>query len=149
KGKTKVLIVDDDQGILNLLKLRLEAENFQTTLTETGAEALAQATTEIYDLAIVDLRIGEEDGIMVLEKLLHIQPTLPLIIATAHATIESAVEATKKGAYDYLTKPFDTKELLHRIGKAVEVHRLKGEVERLRTLVQDRYRFDNIIATSE
>lgn len=148
-GKTKILVVDDDQGILNLLKLRLEAENYQTTLTETGSEALAQATAEIYDLAIVDLRIGEEDGITVLEKLLHIQPTLPVIIATAHATIESAVEATKKGAYDYLTKPFDTKELFHRIGKALEVQRLRGEVERLRTLVQERYRFDNIIATSE
>jgi len=147
--KAKILIADDDQGILNLLKLRLEAENYQTTLTENGSEAVAQATAEMYDLAIVDLRIGEEDGIAVLEKLLHIQPTLPVIIATAHATIESAVEATKKGAYDYLTKPVNMKELLHRIEKALEVHRLRGEVERLRTLVQERYRFDNIIATSD
>lgn len=147
--KAKILVVDDDQGILNLLKLRLEAANYRVTLTETGSEALAQAAAEVCDLAIVDLRIGEEDGITVLEKLLHIQPALPVIIATAHATIESAVEATKKGAYDYLTKPFDTTELLLRIRKALEVYRLRGEVERLRNLVQERYRFDNIIATSD
>jgi len=146
--KAKILVVDDDRGILNLLKLRLEAAGYAITLMENGTEAVAQATEEIYDLAIVDLRIGEEDGIVVLEQLLQRQPTLPVIIATAHATIDSAVEATKKGAYDYLPKPFDTSQLLHRVAKALEMHRLKGEVEQLRTLVQERYHFDNIIATS-
>ncbi len=147
--KAKILVVDDDAGILNLLKLHLETANFHVTLTETSSEAIAQVTAEIFDLAIVDLRIGDEDGIALLEQLLRIQPTLPVIIATAHATIETAVEATKKGAYDYLTKPFETTDLLHRIEQALEVYRLKTEVERLRTMVEERYQFDNIITVTE
>src|SRR5262245_48367806 len=99
-AKAKILVVDDDQGLLNMLKLHLEAADYQVTLAETGAEAEAFATEEVHDLAIVDLRIGEESGIEVLEKVLRIQPVLPVIIATAHAAIDTAVEATKKGAYD-------------------------------------------------
>ncbi len=147
--KAKILVVDDDPGILNLLKLHLETANFHVTLTETSSEAIAQATAEIFDLAFVDLRIGDEDGIGLLEQLLRIQPTLPVIIATAHATIETAVDATKKGAYDYLTKPFETTDLLHRIEQALEVYHLKTEVERLRTMVEERYQFDNIITVTE
>jgi two-component system, NtrC family, response regulator GlrR len=147
--KAKILVVDDDPGIRHLLELHLTAANFHVTLAETSSEAVEQATAEIFDLAIVDLRIGDEDGIGLLEQLLRLQPTLPVIIATAHATIESAVEATKKGAYDYLTKPFEVTDLLHRIEQALEVYRLKTEVERLRNMVQDRYQFDNIITVTD
>jgi two-component system, NtrC family, response regulator GlrR len=147
--QAKILVVDDDQGILHLLKLRLEAAHYRVTLAESSEPALAYAAAELFDLAIVDLRIGDEDGIALLEQLLQLQPSLPVIIATAHATIDSAVVATKKGAYDYLTKPFDAADMLHRLEKALEVQRLKSEVERLRTMVQDRYRFDNIISVSD
>ena len=147
--KAKILVVDDDPGIRQLLQLHLAAANYQVTSVETSSEAVEQVTAEIFDLAIVDLRIGDEDGIVLLEQLLRIQPTLPVIIATAHATIESAVEATKKGAYDYLTKPFEATDLLHRIEQALEVYRLKSEVERLRGMVQERYQFDNIITVTD
>lgn len=146
---TKVLLVDDDLGILQLLKLYLEAAHYAVTQTQSGQEAIEQVNVTAFDVAIVDLRLGEEDGIEVLEQLRQIQPTLPVIIATAHATIESAVEATKKGAFDYLTKPFEATELLHRVARAVETHRLQHEVEELRTLVQTRYQFDNIVTGSE
>jgi two-component system response regulator GlrR len=148
-SKAKILVVDDDRGLLTLMKVRLEAAGYRVTLAEGGVEALARASEEVCELAIVDLKMEDMDGITLLEKLLGIHPHLPVIILTAHGTIASAVEATKKGAYDYLTKPFDSKELLHRLEKALEVHRLKGEVERLRTLVQERYHFDNIIASSD
>jgi len=148
-NKAKILVVDDDRGLLTLMKVRLEAADYRVTLAEGGAEALARASEEVYELAIVDLKMEDMDGIALLEKLLCLHPHLPVIILTAHGTIASAVEATKKGAYDYLTKPFDPKELLHRLEKALEVHRLRGEVERLRTLVQERYHFDNIIASSD
>ena len=147
--QAKILVVDDDPGIRHLLQLHLTAAKFSVTLAETSSEAVEYATAETFDLAIVDLRIGDEDGIALLEQLLRIQPTLPVIIATAHATIASAVDATKKGAYDYLTKPFEATDLLHRIEQALEVHRLKSEVERLRTMVQDRYQFDNIITVTD
>ena len=147
--KAKILVVDDDPGIRHLLQLHLTAANFRVTSAETSSEAVEQATAEIFDLAIVDLRIGDEDGIELLGQLLRMQPSLPVIIATAHATIESAVEATKKGAYDYLTKPFEAMDLLHRIEQALEVHRLKSEVEQLRNMVQDRYQFDNIITVTD
>lgn len=145
----KILVVDDDRGLRTLMKVRLEGVGYRATLAEGGEEALARAQEEAYDLAIVDLKMEGMDGITLLEQLLRFDSYLPVIILTAHGTITSAVEATKKGAYDYLTKPFDAKDLLHRIEKALEVRKLKGEVERLRTLVRERYHFDNIVATSE
>jgi two-component system response regulator GlrR len=131
-----------------LMKVRLEAAGYQLTLAEGGAEALDRAGEEVFGAALVDMRLGDTDGITLLEKLLLKQPALSVIIVTAHGSIANAVEATRKGAYDYLTKPFDPKDLLHRIENALEMRRLKGEVERLRTLVGERYHFDNIIASS-
>jgi two-component system response regulator GlrR len=145
----KILVVDDDQGLLTLMKVRLEAVGYQVILAGGGEEALVRIGEEVPELAVVDLRMEGMDGIAVLEQVLRVQPNLPVIIITAHGTIASAVEATKKGAYDYLTKPFDAKDLLHRIEKAVEVRRLRGEVERLRTLVQEQYHFEHIVTASE
>ena len=149
KGPAKVLLVDDDVGILELLRLHLEAVPYAVTLTQSGAEALAQVSGGTFEVAIVDLRLGEEDGIEVMERLQERQPGLVVIIATAHATIESAVAATKRGAFDYVTKPFEAGEFLHRVGRAVEAWRLRHEVEELRTRVQARYEFDNIVTGSE
>jgi two-component system, NtrC family, response regulator GlrR len=145
----KILVVDDDQGLLKLMRIRLQAAGYQATVTEKGEHALMHAREQGYDLAIVDLKMTGMGGITLLQHLLGLHPTLPVIILTAHGTIASAVEATKKGAYDYVTKPFDPKDLLHRIGKALEMRQLKGEVEQLRTFVQDHYHFDNIITGSE
>ena len=104
-NKAKILVVDDDRGLLTLMKVRLEATGYQVTLAEGGGEALTRASEEVCELAIVDLKMEDMDGITLLEKLLCIHPHLPVIILTAHGTIASAVEATKKGAYDYLTNP--------------------------------------------
>ncbi len=145
----KILVVDDDRGLLTLLQVRLEGAGYRPTLAAEGVEALAQAQEEIYDAAILDLKLGEMDGLSVLEQLLRLQPGLPVLILTAHGTIASAVEATKKGAYDYLTKPFEATDLLHRIAKALEVGQLKGEVARLLTMVEERYQFTNVVAASE
>ena len=147
--KEKILVVDDDRGLLTLMKARLEAAGYEVTLTGGGKEALAVAQEESFNAAIVDLKMEGMDGIALLERLLKIQPNLPVIILTAYGTIAGAVEATKKGAYDFLTKPFDAKDLLYRLQKAMEVRRLKVEVDRLRTLVRERYHFDNVVASSE
>jgi two-component system response regulator GlrR len=147
--ETKILVVDDDPSLRMLMQVRLEAAGYNLTVAEGGAEALERASEEVYSVALVDMRLGDTDGITLLEKLLRKQPSLPVIIVTAHGSIANAVEATKKGAYDYITKPFEPKDLLHRIENALELRRLKGEVERLRTLVHERYHFDNIVASSE
>ena len=147
-GET-ILVVDDDHGLLTLMRVRLTAAGYKVILTDDGEEALARAQEEACDLAIIDLKMEGMDGITLLQALLRLYPGLPAIIITAHGTIASAVEATKKGAYDYLTKPFDPADLLHRIEKVLEVRQLKGEVESLRTLVQERYHFDNIVASSD
>ena len=144
----KILAVDDDPGLLTLMKARLEAAQYQVTVAAGGEEALAHASEDIFSAAVLDLKLEDMDGIVLMEQLLRIQPYLPVIILTAYGTIERAVEATKKGAYDFLTKPFEAKDLLHRLEKALEVGRLKVEVDRLRHMVKQRYRFDNIIASS-
>jgi two-component system response regulator GlrR len=145
----KILVVDDDPGLLMLMRVRLEAAGYQVIQAEGGQEALTCVQEEACDLALVDLKMVDMDGITLLQELLRRQPGLPVIILTAHGTIASAVEATKKGAYDYLTKPFDPPDLLHRIEKALEVRRLQGEVQSLRTMVQERYHYDNVVASSE
>ncbi|MGE3536706.1 MAG: sigma-54-dependent transcriptional regulator [Candidatus Tectimicrobiota bacterium] len=143
-----ILVVDDDRGLLTLMGTRLEASGYTTTLVESGAKALALAQEYQYDLSIIDLKMAGMDGLVLLQELLQLYPSLPVIILTAHGTIASAVEATKRGAYDYITKPFDPKDLLHRIAKALEMHALKDEVANLRTMVQERYHFPNIVASS-
>ena len=145
----KILAVDDDPGLLTLMKARLESAQYQVTVASGGEEALVQASESVFSAAILDLKMEDMDGIALMEQLLKIQPYLPVIILTAYGTIERAVEATKKGAYDFLTKPFEAKDLLYRLEKALEVGRLKVEVDRLRHMVKQRYQFDNIIASSE
>jgi len=145
----KILVLDDDAGLLTLMKARLEAAGYQVTLADKPDDAINSVQQQVYHAAVLDLKLDGADGLSVMEKLLQIQPALPAIILTAYATIPSAVEATKKGAYDYLAKPFEAKALLHSIEKALEVGRLRREVSRLRNLVEERYQFDNIIASSE
>ncbi|SPF35651.1 putative DNA-binding response regulator in two-component system [Syntrophobacter sp. SbD1] len=147
-AKEKILAVDDDPGLLTLMKARLEAAKYQVCVAAGGEEALGCANESIFSAAVLDLKLGDTDGIDLMEQLLKIQPYLPVIILTAYGTIERAVEATKKGAYDFLTKPFEAKDLLYRLEKALEVGRLKVEVDRLQHMVKQRYRFDNIIASS-
>ena len=147
-AKERILAVDDDPGLLTLMKARLEAAQYQVTVASGGEEALASASENVFSAAILDFKMEDMDGICLMEQLLKIQPYLAVIILTAYGTIERAVDATKKGAYDFLTKPFEAKDLLYRLEKALEVGRLKVEVDRLRHMVTQKYRFDNIIASS-
>ncbi len=143
-----ILVVDNDHSLLRLMKIRLEAAGYTVLLASSGEEALRRSHESLCDLAVVDLQMAGMDGLTLLQELLRQPADRPVIILTAHGTIASAVEATKRGAYDYITKPFDAQDLLHRIDKALEVRRLKGEVAQLRTFVQERYHFDNIVASS-
>jgi two-component system response regulator GlrR len=145
----KILAVDDDANFLELIRIRLEVSGYDVITAFDEDEALVKARDEIPDLAIVDLRLARTDGISLMGRLHAINPYLPIIILTAHGSIESAVEAVKKGAYNFLNKPFDPEELLLQVEKALENRRLQAEVKRLEGLLEEKYHFKNIIARSE
>ena len=145
----KILVVDDDLNILRVLKMRLEAEGYSVTTVAEVHEAIELVKEEEFDLALVDLKLTKKNGIELMEDLHRIQPEMPVIILTAYGTIESAVEAMRKGAYSYLTKPFDPHELLLQIKNGIEKSRLSKEVKRLKDIVKERYEFENIVGESE
>ena len=144
----KILVVDDDPSILKVIKMRLEAEGYEITTSLQAETALDLAKDEIFDFALVDLRLNGKSGIDLMEHLHQIHPDMPIIILTAYGTIKSAVTAMKKGAYSYLTKPFEYEELLLQTKNCLERRRLTQEVKNLKNMVKERYGFQNIIAKS-
>jgi len=145
-----ILIVDDDKNILVVLSLRLEAEGYKVTAASSPEEALRMARDGLFDLALIDLKLSEkETGIDLMEKMHQIAPEIPVIILTAYGTIDTAVEAMKRGAYSYLTKPFDRRELILQIKNGLERSSLSREIRRLKALVEERYGFENIIGKSK
>jgi signal transduction histidine kinase len=129
--KRQVLIVDDDAAILEVLEMRLATMGFDVTATGDGARALEVAASTRFDLALLDLRMEPMDGIQLMEALHARQARLPVLIMTAHGTIETAVEAVQRGAFDYLTKPFVRDELRAKIRRALAARRWARDRERL------------------
>ena len=146
--KEHILVVDDEEGLLHLVKMRLTAMGFAVTGCTSGRDAITAAKNNRFDLAITDLRLGNEDGLDVTEELLRMQPGLPVIILTAHGSIPNAVEAMQRGAFGYLTKPFDDKELKAKIEEGLSPQRMRGEIQRLKSLVNELYGIENIVARS-
>jgi two-component system response regulator GlrR len=144
----KLLIVDDDRNLLELMKMRLESSGYVVMTAPDEDEAKAAVVGEAFDLAILDLQLVRQDGISLMEELHRVSPDMPVIILTAHGSIESAVEAMKRGAFTYLTKPFDARELILHVEHALENRRLASEVSRLKGLLTERYDFQNIVARS-
>ena len=144
----KILLVDDDQSILKVIHMRLEAEGYKVASAMKAQKALSIAENDFFDLALVDLKLNGISGIELIGQLHNINPEMPVIILTAYGTIDTAVEAMKKGAYSYLTKPFDDHELLLQINKCLEKTKLAREVKTLKNLVKERYGFENIVGKS-
>jgi len=145
-----ILIVDDDKNMLEILSLSLEAEGYQATVAGSAEDALKTAKDDVFDLSLVDLKLsGKENGIDLMEKLRQAVPEMPVIILTAYGTIDTAVEAMKRGAYSYLTKPFNRRELFLQIRNGLEKSNLSREVRRLKALVEEKYGFNNIIGKSK
>jgi two-component system response regulator GlrR len=145
----KILVVDDDRNLVTLIQMRLEAASYEVIAAFDEIEAVERAKEQVIDLSIVDLQLVQKDGISLMEDLHRIAPQMPVIILTAYGSIESAVEAMKRGAYSYLTKPFEPQDLLFQIQKALENRRLTSEIERLKGLVEERYSVSNIVTRSE
>ncbi len=145
----KILVVDDDSNFLKLIRIELELAGYEVVMALNEDEAIGIAKDGTLALSIVDLKLVHKDGISLMEEMHSISPYMPIIILTAHGSIESAVEATKKGAFNYLNKPFNPEELLFQIERAMEHRRLVCEVRKLEGLLKERYDFKNIIARSE
>jgi two-component system response regulator GlrR len=145
----RILVVDDDQNVLTVIQMRLEAEGYRVFKATDTKQALKLSENNDIDLAVIDLILKQEDGIELMENLHQANPDVPVIILTAHGSIDSAVQAMKKGALNYLTKPFNYQELLLQINNCLEKSRLSKEVKNLRCLCDERYGFNNIIGNSE
>ena len=145
----RILVVDDDSNLVELLKRTLESANYEVATATEEKNAVDKVREDIFDLSIVDLQLANQDGISLMEEFHLIIPEMPVIILTGYGSIESAVEAMRRGAYSYLTKPFETENLLLQIEKALENRRLTSEIKRLQGLLEERYDFHNIIAKSE
>lgn len=145
----KILVVDDDSNLLEVIKMSLESENYEVIATAEEEQALEAVKEQTFDLSIIDLQLTKMNGISLMESVHQISPDVPVIILTAYGSIESAVDAMKKGAYSYLSKPFDHHKLLFQVEKALENRRLTSEITRLKGLLNEHYNFANIVAKSE
>ena len=122
-----ILIVDDDADLLKLLTFRLQGAGYRVESVDSAERALAKLSISVPQLVITDLRMGGMDGMALFQNIRKIHPALPVIILTAHGTIPDAVAATQRGVFGYLTKPFDSKELLSQVEKAISVSGISQE----------------------
>lgn len=116
-----LLLVDDDTDLLKLLSLRLHASGYRVSTAETAEAALGRIAVERFSLVVSDVRLPDRDGLALFEEIRRTCPVLPVILLTAHGSIPDAVEATSRGVFGYLTKPFDSQALLEKIAQALQV----------------------------
>ena len=144
-----VLIVDDEKNYPLVLSAVLEEEGFETLVANSGQEALVTLERADIDLVLTDMKMPEMDGIELLERIKRRDVDLPVIMMTAHGTVDKAVEAMQKGAYSYILKPFDNQRLVLYVNKAIDMYRVVKDNRLLRTAAVSQYRFDNIIGKSK
>ena len=125
--KKQVLIVDDEPNLRKILAAQLSRDGYDVLLAEDGEQGLSLLREHHIDLVVTDLKMPKVDGMTLLRQALAEQPELPIVMITAHGTVDTAVEALKLGAFDYLTKPFDKDEVRAIVGKALKTRELAGE----------------------
>jgi DNA-binding NtrC family response regulator len=146
---TKILLVDDDDNLRWVTQTQLEEAGYAVTTAADGETAIASIERERPGLVVTDLKMPGMSGMELLDRIRSDDPDLPVIIMTAFGTIQNAVQAVKGGAYDYLTKPIDSEDLLLVIKRALEHTGLIEEVRSLRQSLDRKYGFENIIGHSE
>ena len=144
----KVLVVDDDLEMARLIADVLQEDGFFVTIMGDSLEASKILKKEDFDVIVTDLKMKGLKGLDLLQEVKRVAPLTPVIIITAFGTIESAIQAMKMGAYDYITKPFQMDELVLTVKKALENRLLKREVARLKREVESRYQFHHLIGKS-
>jgi two-component system response regulator HydG len=146
--KTKILVVDDEAPHRQMLDAVLSVEGYEIHHAGDGQEAISLVEERFYDLILMDIRMSKVGGIEALKKIKKISPGIPIIIMTAYASVNTAVDALKSGAYDYLTKPLDIEELKILVEKALHHRKLEQENVYLKERLGDRFDFSSIIGRS-
>ncbi len=147
--KSTVLVVDDDKNICKMIEIQLRKEKIYTIETASNGEACLKSIREsVPDLVLMDIQMPGIDGIETLKRIRDTEPLIPVVMMSAHGTIEKAVESMKLGAYDFITKPFASDRLSITVNNAMINSSLKKEVDELKRELKDRYQFKNIIGQS-
>jgi two-component system, NtrC family, response regulator PilR len=149
QGQLKILVIDDDPSIRNMLAIVLKKSGFDVTCTESGKTALEKLKKESFDLVISDIKMPDISGIDLLRKIKAISPEIPVILITAFASANDAVEAMKLGAEDYVTKPFNLDELKIIIDRAIYKTNIEKENIQLKSLLTDKEKFENIVGKNQ
>ncbi|MFW5876181.1 MAG: sigma-54-dependent transcriptional regulator [Myxococcota bacterium] len=144
----KILVVDDQRNMRTTLAMMLRGAEHEVEEAGDGDTACERVVAESYDIVLTDLKMGATDGMDVLRHVRESSPLTEVMVMTAYGTVESAVEAMREGAYDYIQKPFTEEELLVKVQKALEKRQLAGEVSAMAADFRERYHFDNIIGRS-
>jgi two-component system response regulator HydG len=144
----RILIVDDELVVRDSLQKWFDSEGYETGIAGGGREALLAVQQKHYDLALLDIKMPGMDGMELQKRLRDADPDLTVIIMTGYASVETAVQALKTGAYDYITKPIDPDELVHLVSNALGHKRYKREVERLRENLEEIYPDTKLIGNS-
>ncbi|PIP70441.1 MAG: hypothetical protein COW90_05310, partial [Nitrospirae bacterium CG22_combo_CG10-13_8_21_14_all_44_11] len=147
--KPKILIVDDEPDICRALEFLLKREEFNISSIHSGEDAIDKLNKESFDIVLTDLKMGKVDGMTVLEKAKEISPDTMVIMMTAFASVESAVEAMKRGAADYIVKPFLNEEIKLTIRKAIEQKKLITENIALKQQISQHIACKDFVANSE
>ena len=135
----KILVVDDDEGVRQVLGQSLQDAGFRVSSVESGEKAVAAAREETFDLVILDMVLPRVDGMEVLRDITAAKPDLPVVMITGYASVETAIKAMKMGAVDYIVKPFRMEEVELVVGKALERSHLRRENVYLRRQLETTY----------
>lgn len=148
-GRENILVVDDEIELREAISAYLNQDGYEVQQASSGEEALESLKKNAFDILITDMKLPGLDGNAVLQEALAIYPEIIGIIITGYGTVESAVQAMKSGAYDYIAKPFQLLEISLLIRQALERRRLKEENAYLKTQLKEKYRFESIIGNSK
>lgn len=144
----KILIVDDQQSILDVLSIMFKREGYEVFTALSGPEALDVVRNDSVDLAIADIKMMPMDGIAVLEGIKEIDPEIVVVMMTAYASIQTAIDAMKKGAFEYVIKPFKMDELRLLVRRGLEQRSIIEENRSLKRQIQQKYTFERLIGSS-
>ncbi len=145
----RILVIDDEDSMCNFMEIMLSKEGYRVSIVDSGPRAISLLKEENFDLVIADLNMPEMSGIDVLRETRKFKQEQDLIVMTAYASVDTAIEAMKEGAVDYITKPFKVDEIKLVIEKTINRKRLEEENDNLKRQLQDDNSFDNFIGSSE